>query len=94
MPQQGGGMLSGLGGMVMQGMALGTGSAMAHRAVDAMLGSRHPEPAQAAQAAQEIAATPNDPCAAQAKKFTQCMEAFDGDMGSCQQARRGAARAV
>lgn len=31
-PQQGGGMLSGLGGMVAQGMALGTGSALAHRA--------------------------------------------------------------
>ncbi len=29
------------------GMALGTGSALAHRAVDSVLGSRHPEPAQA-----------------------------------------------
>ena len=28
-------------------MALGTGSALAHRAVDSVLGSRHPEPAQA-----------------------------------------------
>ena len=31
----------------MAGMALGTGSALAHRAVDSVLGSRHPEPAQA-----------------------------------------------
>lgn len=52
MPQQGGGMLSGLGGMVAQGMALGTGSALAHRAVDSVLGSRHPEPQAATQAAQ------------------------------------------
>ena len=29
------------------GMALGTGSALAHRAVDSVLGSQHPEPAQA-----------------------------------------------
>lgn len=52
MPQQGGGMMAGLGGMVAQGMALGTGSALAHRAVDSVLGSRHPEPAAATQAAQ------------------------------------------
>jgi hypothetical protein len=52
MPQQGGGgMMSGLGGMVAQGMALGTGSALAHRAVDSVLGSRHPEPQAAAEAA-------------------------------------------
>lgn len=84
MPQQGGGMLSGLAGTVMQGMALGTGSAMAHRAVDAVLGSRHPPPAEAQQAAQQIAAAPSEPCAEQARRFTQCMEAFDGDMGPCQ----------
>jgi hypothetical protein len=45
-------MLSGLGGMVAQGMALGTGSALAHRAVDAVFSSSRPEPAQAQAAAQ------------------------------------------
>lgn len=35
------------GAVLVTGMALGTGSALAHRAVDSVLGSRHPEPAQA-----------------------------------------------
>ena len=36
----GGGMMSGLAGTVMQGMAFGGGSAMAHRAVDSIAGPR------------------------------------------------------
>lgn len=40
------------------GMALGTGSAMAHAAIDRVFSSKHPEPAEAAQAAQQIAASP------------------------------------
>lgn len=83
MPQQGGGMLSGLGGMVAQGMALGTGSALAHRAVDSVLGSRHPEPQAATQAAQEIVRE-QQPCADQAKAFADCMGWSNGDMGACQ----------
>lgn len=39
-------------------MALGTGSAMAHAAIDRVFSSKHPEPAEAAQAAQQIAAAP------------------------------------
>ncbi|PSC69207.1 Cox19-like CHCH family [Micractinium conductrix] len=83
MPQQGGGMMAGLGGMVAQGMALGTGSALAHRAVDSVLGSRHPEPAAATQAAQEIV-NEQQPCAGQAKAFADCMGWSNGDMGACQ----------
>ena len=45
-------MMAGLGGMVAQGMALGTGSALAHRAVDSVMGSRHGAAAEAPQAAQ------------------------------------------
>lgn len=59
-------------------------------AVDAVMGSRHPPPAEAQQVAQQIAAAPSEPCAEQAKKFTQCMEAFDGDMGPCQVGGRAA----
>ncbi|KAI7842545.1 hypothetical protein COHA_003782 [Chlorella ohadii] len=84
MPQQGGGMLSGLGGMVAQGMALGTGSALAHRAVDSVLGSRHPEPAAATQAAQQLVQE-QAPCADQAKAFADCMAWSEGDMGACQE---------
>mmetsp|Transcript_10062 Transcript_10062/g.11455 ORF Transcript_10062/g.11455 Transcript_10062/m.11455 type:complete len:183 (+) Transcript_10062:45-593(+) len=39
-PAAGGGMMGGLGGMIMQGMAFGGGSAVAHRAVDAIAGPR------------------------------------------------------
>lgn len=76
-------MLSGLGGMVAQGMALGTGSALAHRAVDSVLGSRHPEPAAAVEAASQVAAAPNEPCSRQAKTFTDCMSDTNGDLESC-----------
>lgn len=76
-------MLSGLGGMVAQGMALGTGSALAHRAVDSVLGSRHPDPAQAQQAAEQVAREPDTPCNRQAKTFADCMSDNNGDLESC-----------
>ena len=38
-PQSGGGMMSGMGGMLMSGMALGAGSEVGHQAVRAMMGS-------------------------------------------------------
>lgn len=65
------------------GMALGTGSALAHRAVDSVLGSRHPEPAQAQAAAQQIAATPDEPCANFAKTFADCMSDSNGELEAC-----------
>jgi hypothetical protein len=40
------------------GMAIGTGSGLAHAAIDRVFSSKHPEPAEAAQAAQQIAAAP------------------------------------
>ena len=81
-PSSGGGMMSGLAGTVMQGMALGTGSAMAHRAVDAVMGSRHPAPAEAQQAAQTIVQD-NLPCGDQAKTFSDCMGMSNGDLEAC-----------
>jgi hypothetical protein len=76
-------MLSGLGGMMAQGMAIGTGSGLAHAAIDRVFSSKHPEPAEAAQAAQQIAATPQEPCSTQAKTFMDCMDANNGDMDQC-----------
>jgi coiled-coil-helix-coiled-coil-helix domain-containing protein 10 len=64
-------------------MALGTGSALAHRAVDSVLGSRNPEPAAAVQAAEQVAAAPSEPCSRQAKTFTDCMSDTNGDLESC-----------
>ena len=66
------------------GAAIGTGSALAHRAVDSVLGSRHPEPAQAQQAAEQLAREPDVPCSRQAKTFADCMADNNGEMGSCQ----------
>ncbi|RMZ53568.1 hypothetical protein APUTEX25_003390, partial [Auxenochlorella protothecoides] len=80
----GGGMMSGIGGMLVSGMAMGTGSALGHRAVDAVLGSRHPEPAAATEAAQQLVAE-KAPCSEQAKAFADCMSWASGDMGACQQ---------
>ena len=65
------------------GMALGTGSALAHRAVDSVLGSRNPEPAEAQQAAQQIAQQPQEPCSRQAKTFADCMSDNGGDLEAC-----------
>ena len=65
------------------GMALGTGSALAHRAVDSVLGSRHPEPAQAQAAAEQIAQAPNEPCSAFAKTFADCMSDSNGELEAC-----------
>jgi hypothetical protein len=69
-------------GTVMQGMAFGGGSAMAHRAVDAVLGSRHATPVEAQQAAQTIVEE-NMPCGDQAKAFSDCMSLSNGDMEAC-----------
>lgn len=73
------------------GAALGTGSAIAHRAVDSFMGPRgHSEPAPAAAAAPaapESYAAPvqaEGPCAQQAKAFAECMSRASGDMGACQ----------
>ena len=57
---------------------------MAHRAVDAVMGSRHPEPQVAQAAAQELVAQTNSPCGDQAKVFSDCMGWTDGDMEKCQ----------
>lgn len=91
MPQQGGGgMLSGLMGAVVQGAALGTGSAMAHRAVDAMMGPRtvvheHQGAPEAPAAPAPMATAPADgPCGSQARAFADCIQRSGGEMSACQ----------
>lgn len=51
--------------------------------MDSVLGSRHPEPAAATQAAQQLVQE-QAPCADQAKAFADCMAWSEGDMGACQ----------
>lgn len=90
MQQQGGGggMFSGLMGSMVTGAAMGTGSAMAHRAVDSFMGPRGGggnEAAPVAPAPEQFGQAPvSGPCAEQAKAFAECMSRHNGDMGACQ----------
>ena len=80
-------MLQGLGRTVAEGMAWGTGTAIAREAVGSLLGggsSRGAE-APAAQPAPLQSAPENaDPCYTMTKAFTECMTQSHGDMGACQ----------
>ncbi|OQR81488.1 hypothetical protein THRCLA_23360, partial [Thraustotheca clavata] len=85
--QQSGGMMSGLMGTVAQGMAFGTGSAIAHRAVGAVANSigggsdnSHQEAAPAAAAPPQEA----NPCVNQNKAFMDCLNANSNDVAACQ----------
>jgi hypothetical protein len=75
---------SGLLGTMAQGMAFGGGSAMAHRAVDAVLGPRYGpvQPMEAHQAAETIVQE-GMACGSQAKSFSDCMSLSGGDMEAC-----------
>lgn len=85
--------MSGLMGSVFHGAALGTGSAVAHRAVDSMMGPRDlqvthenaPAPVSAAAAAPMHYSSPGaqDPCGERVKEFTDCMSRTNGDMSAC-----------
>ena len=91
-PQQqsgGGGMLSGIGSTIAQGLAFGTGSAMAHRAVDGMMGPRtvvheHGGGAPAEGAMAQPVAMSADACVNQSKAFQDCVNANNSDIGKCQ----------
>ena len=86
----GGGMLAGIGSTIAQGLAFGTGSAVAHRAVDSIMGPRtvvHEHSGQEqstggpAALAQPVAA---DSCINQSKAFQDCLNANGSDIGKCQ----------
>ena len=88
----GGGMLSGIGSTIVQGMAFGTGSAIAHQAVGAVAnsfggGSKESAPApEYAQSGQPAAAPPvsqNDACAMDKTMFYDCLQQNKGDQMGC-----------
>ncbi|CAK4082603.1 unnamed protein product [Aphanomyces euteiches] len=92
-PQQSGGMTSGLLGTVAQGMAFGTGSVIAHRAVGAVAnsfgGSDKPEASPSTAAAPPTstttaAAPSSDVCFNDHKAFLYCLQGNKNDVGSCQ----------
>ena len=93
-PAKSGGMLSGIGSTIMQGMAFGTGSAMAHQAVGAAVGAMSgggssgeeqqqeyaPEHAQQPAAA---AANNSTVCVNDKELFFDCIKVNNGDAQTC-----------
>jgi hypothetical protein len=71
-------------GLMLESDLVVLGSAVAHRAVDAVLGSRsyHPAPVEATQAAQTVVQENMD-CVESAKPFVDCMSMSNGDMDAC-----------
>ncbi|KAJ7527014.1 hypothetical protein O6H91_16G032200 [Diphasiastrum complanatum] len=105
----GGSIMGGLASTVAQGVAFGTGSAIAHRAVDAVVGPRvvqheytnssAPEPQIASPAITPVGGA--DACTYQAKAFQDCLNASGNDISNCQfymdmlnQCRRGPSTSV
>ncbi|MQM10804.1 hypothetical protein Taro_043704 [Colocasia esculenta] len=83
----GGSVLGGIGSTIAQGMAFGTGSAVAHRAVDAVLGPRtvQHEVAGAEAAPTASAAAPmTDACGIHSKAFQDCVNSNGSDISKCQ----------
>ena len=90
----GGGMLSGIGSTIAQGMAFGTGSAIAHRAVGAVAGSMSGDGgSDEPQQQQQYEAAPaqqmdqqqqnNGACAYDKEMFFDCLKQNKGDQESC-----------
>ncbi|GAB4847205.1 hypothetical protein Ancab_039818 [Ancistrocladus abbreviatus] len=87
----GGSMLGGLGATIAQGMAFGTGSAVAHRAVDSVLGPRTiqhetvaSETASAAPAPMTNTVAGPDTCGIHSKAFQDCLNTSGSDISKCQ----------
>jgi hypothetical protein len=94
--QQSGGMLAGIGSTIAQGMAFGTGSAIAHRAVGAVAGSfggggsseqSAAEPAPMAPASYDSTQLNSQqltgPCAQDKQMFYECLQMNRGDQQAC-----------
>lgn len=90
MQPQSGGMLSGIGSTIAQGMAFGTGSAIAHRAVGAVAGSMTGGGGEEAPAPVEVAGDANfqqqqlqGACGQDKQMFFECLQINRGDQQAC-----------
>lgn len=89
--QQSGGMLSGIGSTIAQGMAFGTGSAIAHRAVGAVANSVGGSDEAAAPVEQEQLQPVQQmgqqqltgACAMDKEMFFDCLKVNQGDQQAC-----------
>jgi len=83
----GGGMMSGIGGAIVSGMAMGTGSAIAHRAVDAVAGPRkmivEHQGEEQDQKSGGGAFDNSNKCSNQYSAFQKCMSENNQSMSFC-----------
>ena len=80
-PTQSGGMLGGIGSTIMQGMAFGAGSEVAHQAVRSFMGgSSHQQVQEQPQQQQH---SQGNPCQQEIGNFRQCIQRND-DLSYCQ----------
>ncbi|XP_051132503.1 uncharacterized protein LOC127252391 [Andrographis paniculata] len=86
----GGSMAGGIGSTIVEGMAFGGGSAIAHRAVDAVMGPRtiqHETVVSQAVAAPSPGATTmggSEACALQSMALQDCLNSYGSDISKCQ----------
>jgi len=83
-----GGMFSGLGGVLAQGMAFGAGSEIAHQAIRGVTGSGHHQPQVVYQQAPEVdQSRPQqnmNKCQWENTQFIECLKKSDNSIGQCQ----------
>lgn len=91
-----GGMMSGIGSTIVQGMAFGAGSEIAHQAVRSMMGgsSGHSNPPQQQQQQQQMPVENQNqnyqnqqkanPCADYNFGFVNCLKVNDNNISTCQ----------
>lgn len=77
-------MVGGLGSTIMQGMAFGAGSEIAHSAVRSMMGSGSHEGQGQAQQDQAPAQQMQDACQQKNQDFLSCLQFNNNDIGACQ----------
>lgn len=76
-----GGMMSGLGSTLMQGMAFGAGSEVAHQAVRGIMGSGSGSGHSESQSAPQ---SYNEPCMQENQNFMNCLQYNKNDISMCQ----------
>ncbi len=78
-----GGMLSGIGSTIVQGMAFGAGSEVAHQAVRSLMGGSSHSQQQVDQQHQQAPQQYSNPCQMEITNFSSCLQTND-DVSYCQ----------
>ncbi|KAL0888257.1 hypothetical protein Bca101_012240 [Brassica carinata] len=90
-PQRSGSVFGGIGSTIADGMAWGTGNAISHRVMDAVMGPRTikhetvvSEAAPASAASPVANSTGSASCDTQSKAFQDCVNSYGSDISKCQ----------